>query len=201
MSNMKNASGGVAAREQRRVACVRWCLEQEAKHGRVNLAAAARRFGVSRQSPSVWMARYRSSGWDGLVDRHFQPNKPGLSDADLLRLGELLKQGALAAGFRDDLWTAKRIARVIQKEFGPQYHRDHVSKILRERMSFSWQKPQRVPREKNQERAQRWLQKEWPRIKGGLKSGAPPSSSSTRAVSRSSPRSGVRGLHGARHRV
>lgn len=198
---MKSRStGAIAAREERRKACVRWCLQQQEVTGKVNLAEAARRFGVTRESTNEWMRRYRDGGWEGLVDQHFQPKSPALSERDLEQLREILLLGAAQAGFRDDLWTTPRIAQVIKRRFGVRHHPDHVGRLLRERLGFTWQKPQRVPREKDLDRTQRWLQEDWPRIKGGPKSSVQRSSSSTKAVSRASQRSVVPGHRAAKHR-
>ena len=44
----------------------------------------------------------------------------------------LLAKGAETYGFRGDVWTASRVAKVIERTFGVRYHRDHVGRLLRE---------------------------------------------------------------------
>jgi hypothetical protein len=43
--------------------------------------------------------------------------------------------GAEAYGFRGDVWTCPRVAQVIEWEFGIRYHRDHVSRMLKDSTS------------------------------------------------------------------
>lgn len=156
--------------ERRRFEVLKWCLQDAEKNGYANLMEAARRFGVGRTSVGRWVDQYESGGWDGLRTRKRRTNPPALSDRDLRRLRRILEKGALKAGYRDDLWSLPRVAEVIKAEFGVEYHPAHVSKILRRRMGFSSQRPQRVPKERDQKRAETWLRDEWPRIKGGPRS-------------------------------
>jgi len=79
-------------------------------------------------------------------------------------LRQILLRGPKAAGFSTDLWTLKRVAEVIGREFGLQYHPGHVWYILRD-MGLSCQKPERRARERDEEAIRRWRKEEWPRIK------------------------------------
>src|SRR5918999_4315865 len=49
-----------------------------------------------------------------------------------LQLLELLAQGPQAFGFRGDVWTQPRVARVIRRHFGVQYHSSQVGRILKQ---------------------------------------------------------------------
>jgi len=80
------------------------------------------------------------------------------------RLAEILLKGAMANGYRTDLWTTQRIAEVIEKNFGIRYHRDHVGRVLGQ-MGWTHQKPERRAVERNEEEIERWKREEWPRIK------------------------------------
>jgi transposase len=62
---------------------------------------------------------------------------PGLTAADLRRLGELLVQGAKAHGWHNELWTAARVARLIERQFHIDYHPEHVRKILKRRLGWT----------------------------------------------------------------
>jgi transposase len=42
----------------------------------------------------------------------------------------MLLKGARADGFANELWTVKRIAVVIQLDFGVRYHPAHVWRLL-----------------------------------------------------------------------
>src|SRR2546429_3989311 len=45
-------------------------------------------------------------------------------------------------GHRTNLWTTARIAELIRREFGVQYHRDHVGRLMHA-LNWSPQKPER----------------------------------------------------------
>ena len=90
--------------------------------------------------------------------------EPGLSDADLRKLETLLLKGAKAHGWHNELWTAARVARLIEREFDLDYHPEHVRKILRRRLGWTSQKPRRRARERNDKEVARWVGDEFPRI-------------------------------------
>ena len=66
-----------------------------------------------------------------VLDAKPNPGRPSrLSDEQLLSLESLLRQGAKAHGWPNELWTCSRVACLIERHFGVRYHRDHVRKIL-----------------------------------------------------------------------
>jgi transposase len=97
------------------------------------------------------------------------------------QLGELLKAGPQAHGYATALWTTERIARLIQRQFGVRYHRDHVGRLLGQ-MGWSCQRPTGRARERKEEEIARWKRVEWPRIKKKPKQKGARSSSSTKAA-------------------
>jgi transposase len=56
-------------------------------------------------------------------------------------LEQLLLQGADQHGWPNNLWTGARVAKVIEKAFGIRYNKGHVSRILRDRLNWSSQRP------------------------------------------------------------
>jgi hypothetical protein len=89
---------------------------------------------------------------------------PGLSAADLRKLAGLLAKGAKAHGWHNELWTAARVARLIEREFGLDYHPEHVRKVLKRRLGWTSQKPRRKARERDDKEVARWVGDEFPRI-------------------------------------
>jgi hypothetical protein len=87
-----------------------------------------------------------------------------MSDQQLRRLRTLLRQGAVAHGWASQWWTAQRVTILIERHFGIQYHPDHVRKLLRQRLDWTSQKPQKHARERNDEEVERWIAQEWPRV-------------------------------------
>jgi hypothetical protein len=62
------------------------------------------------------------------------------------------------------LWTAARVAVLIERHFGVRYHPEHVRKLLKQRLRWTRQKPQKHARERNDEEVERWIVEEWPRV-------------------------------------
>jgi transposase len=58
-------------------------------------------------------------------------------------------EGAEAHGFKGELWTRKRVAVLILREFGVRYHPGHVSKLLKD-LGWSSQEPERRASQHNE---------------------------------------------------
>jgi transposase len=142
-------------------------------------AEVAHQLGVSRQSAHVWHARFQQGGVDALRSRGPTGPDPKLSAAQLAKVEEALLQGARANGFDTDLWTLERVAVVITQLTGVRHHPGHVWSILRHRLGWTLQRPERRASERDEEAITRWVQQEWPRIKKGPAQNRPGSSSST----------------------
>jgi transposase len=91
---------------------------------------------------------------------------------------KLLLKGAMANGYRTDVWTTARIAEVIEENFRVRYHRDHIGKLMR-KLDWSPQKPERRAVERDEAAIERWKRKTWPRVKKTPQGWAPTSSSLT----------------------
>ena len=148
----------------------------------LSLHEVARRVGCHASSVLRWRDTRRRKG-----KRVFEvgasrgrPAKLGARKRD--RLLRLLLRGARAHGYPTDLWTCDRIAQLIQREFGVEYHRDHIGRLLHE-LGWSYQKPERRMLERDERAIERWKRKDWPRIKKKPLGWAPTSSSSTNRAS------------------
>jgi transposase len=129
-----------------------------------SLSSIARQLGVSRQAVFVWGQRWRRSGQSGL-HRRPRPGRPvKLARARLARLPQLLARGAEAYGFSSPIWTTQRVADLIWRRFRVRYDRDHVCRLLH-RFGWSWQKPARRARERDEAAIQHWVKHTWPRLK------------------------------------
>jgi transposase len=119
--------------------------------------------GVDRSSVYRWR-QCAVKGPESLAAQP-HPHRPArLTDPQLKRLEELLIQGAQAHGWPNALWTTARVAVVIQREFGVQFHHDHVGRFLRARLGWTPQKPQRRARERDEAAILDWQSQEFPRI-------------------------------------
>jgi transposase len=146
------------------------------------LTEVAGLLSVSVSSIKRWKKAFRQGGLAALAPKRHSGPKSKLSLAQKRRLREILLRGPLAAGFSTDLWTCRRVAEVVQREFDIAYHPDHLGRILHD-LGFSPQKPQQRARERNEAAIKRWRQHDWPRIKKGDAAGKLPSSFSTKRAS------------------
>ena len=127
----------------------------------------ARALGVGKGAVSQWMKRAREGGGKEALRKRSSPAAPARLSADQrARLFRLLEKGAVAHGFRGEVWTCKRVAKVIKREFGVGYHPTHVSRILK-RLGFSLQKPNRLADQRDEDAIEAWREKRWPELKKG----------------------------------
>jgi transposase len=145
----------------------------------VTQAGVARQLEVSAQAVSVWHARWKAGGTDGLRSRGPSGPAPRLSDAQLATVEQALLDGAAANGFAGELWTLERIAVVIERLTGVQHHPAHVWALLRHRLGWSVQRPVRRAAERDQDAIDRWVKERWPAIKQTPNGAEPVWSSST----------------------
>ena len=137
-----------------------------------SLNLVGRLVGCAASSVMRWRDAWRRGGTKALKVR-FSPGRPlKLSQKQRKRLVQVLLRGPLARGYTTNLWTTARIAEVIQVEFGVEYHRDHVGKLMH-LLKWSAQKPERRALERNEEGIELWKRKDWPRIKKKLRGWVP----------------------------
>jgi transposase len=146
----------------------------------VSEAEVARRVGVHRQSVNRWAHQLAESGRRGLKQAGRAGRKPRLSAVDLKKIETGLKRGPEALGYETSLWTAGRVAHLIEDVCGVRYHPGHVWRILRQ-LGWSCQRPTGRALERDEDAVQQWKKKRWPEIKKKPRKKAERSSSSTKA--------------------
>jgi transposase len=136
-----------------------WRLKQKGWQQR----AIAEALDASEETVSRWLARARQGGFEALRTRS-SPGRPPKLSADQKRLiPEFLWHGAEAYGFHGQLWTCKRIAKVIKEQFGVSYHKDHVARLLRE-LQWTPQAPVIRAIQRDEQAIQRWRAEVWPAL-------------------------------------
>jgi transposase len=143
-------------------------------------AEVARQVGVHRQSVSRWERQLQQGGLRALKQAGRAGRKPRLRPEDLRRIERGLKRGPQALEYETRLWTAWRVAHLIEQECGVKYHPSQAWRILRQ-LGWSCQRPVGRVLERDEEKIRRWKQKRWPEIKKKPKKSGAPSSSSTKA--------------------
>lgn len=146
----------------------------------VKPAEVARRTGASIQSVCDWARKQRQGGVAALRYPGRAGRKPSLDEAGRRRIERGLKRGPEALGYETGLWTLPRVADLIERETGVQYHPGHVWRILR-RLGWTVQRPVGRALERKEATIQHWKKVRWPELKKKPAAGAKPSSSSTKA--------------------
>jgi transposase len=146
----------------------------------VSEAEVARRVGVHRQSVNRWAQQLAKAGRSALKRAARTGRPPQLSAADRKRIEQGLKRGPQALGYRTGLWTAWRVADLIERECGVKYSTVQAWRVLRA-LGWSPQRPAGRALERNEPAIRRWKRERWPELKKTPKNEGKPSSSSTKA--------------------
>jgi transposase len=98
---------------------------------------------VSEGAVSRWLSIFKVQGKEGLITRAHIGRPSELNETEKQLLLDFLSQGAKAYGYHSDLWTALKIGKVIEVEFGVRYHRSHVARLLK---GLKWTSQQPIKR-------------------------------------------------------
>jgi transposase len=144
-------------REWRRLQALH--LKQEGWYQRV----IAEALGTSEETISRWLARARHGGREALSAHPAPGHPPKLPDVQKHLIPEFLWHGPEAYGFRGQVWTRARIARVIEEEFGVHYHKGHVGRLLQE-LHWTPQVPIRRAIQRDEMAIRCWRDAAWPEL-------------------------------------
>jgi transposase len=119
---------------------------------------------VSKAAVSKGMKQVADQGEVGLRAKPRTGATARLTDIELVSVPELLADGAEAYDFRGEVWTCRRVAQVIQWEFGVQYHRGHVARLLK---TLGWTPQWPVVRatQQDEKKVARWCREVGPALK------------------------------------
>jgi transposase len=126
-----------------------------------DIAAA---LGVTKGAVSQWLSAARLGGPEAL---RAQPHRGGparLAPQQKRLIPDFLGHGAEAYGFRGEVWTCRRIAKVLVQEFGVSYSRSQVSRLLKE-LEWTPQVPLTRALQRDEQVIERWRVEVWPEIK------------------------------------
>jgi transposase len=111
--------------EERRRSVIRFLKRK------LSLHEIGRRIGCHASSVMRWRNAFQSGGQAALKAKPAPGRPPRLTLQQRRQLVRLLTQGAMAHGYRTELWTTPRIADLIERRWGVRYHRNHVGKPKR----------------------------------------------------------------------
>ena len=120
--------------------------------------------GVDPSSVCRWLAAFHQHGAAGLTARSVPGRPPKLSTTQEKIVCRWLADNPTDYGFATELWTAPRLALLIEQEFAVHFRPNYLCCWLRQR-GYTPQLPRRVPRERDDREIARWLAEDWPRIK------------------------------------
>ena len=91
----------------------------------------AEALGVSEGAVSQWMKKAREEGKEALKTSPRPGRPPKLSEEERTEeLPSLLEKGPEHFGFRGEVWTRKRVRKVIKEKFKVEYDVSQVGRIL-----------------------------------------------------------------------
>lgn len=159
-----------------------WDLHEQGWPG----ARIAEALGVTRGAVSQWVKRAREGGREALYTRTPPGATARLTPEQRAQVPAFLTRGAEAYGFVGQVWTTRRVAVVIFREYGVRYSATHVGRLLRA-LGHSPQKPVVRASKRNEAAVTAFREEQWPSLKAKPKRKSGPSSVSTKPASINCP--------------
>ena len=139
--------------------------------------AIAHALGVTEGAVSQWMKKARQQGAPEALRHKKSSGRPRrLSLEQQQQLPALLEQGPGAFGLTGEVWTCKRVALVLRRQFGVSFSPRQMGRILDD-IGFSRQKPQKKAAQRDEAAIKAWSEQKWPQLKRGQPRSEGPSSS------------------------
>jgi len=119
---------------------------------------------VTPGAVSQWLTAARKGGPDVLRAQP-RPGRPTRLTPEQKRLiPDFLGHGAEAYGFRGEVWTCPRIAKVLRQEFRVSYSRSQVSRLMKE-LQWTPQVPLTRALQRDEQVIEHWRVELWPKIR------------------------------------
>jgi transposase len=136
---------------------------------------------VTPRSVRRWLAAYDSQGQPGLQAKAACGRPAKLDHTQEKIVLRWLSESPVEHGFTSELWTAKRLNQLIGQTWEVSFNHRYLCDWLGQR-GYTPQKPQRVPRERNEQAIRGWCCCDWPRIQKKSTTSGANSFSSTKAA-------------------
>ena len=137
-----------------------------------NVAKCARDLGIASSTATVWVREYKANGKKVVKEkRHGRKKGDGRTlteqqEKELLRM--IVDKTPLQYKFKFALWNAKAIKQLIQYKFGIDMPARTVRHYM-QRNGFTPQRPEKRAREQKPEKVNKWLNRNYPRIREAAK--------------------------------
>ena len=133
------------------------------------MADVAKAYQTDRSTVHRWVMRYKTQNGNKGLLRQPVTGRPSIlckiSDRQLL---SIVLKPASSFGYETDFWTCPRLCSVIKQKFKIKLSRWTVWRWLRG-AGLTYQKPERKYFEADEEKRQKWLKKELPKIRRAVK--------------------------------
>jgi transposase len=123
----------------------------------------AEALGVTEAAVSQWFSTLDKHDATDLLARPHTGRPPELTHEQKNLIPDLLSHGAEAYGFRGDVWTNPRVAKVIEWEWAVVYHRSHVARLLKE-LRWTPQLPVVRATQRDEDAIALWRSEQWPEL-------------------------------------
>lgn len=124
----------------------------------------AEALGVTDGAVSQWFRRVNDDDRTALFARQHPGRPPELTREQKYLIPDLLSHGAEAYGFRGNVWTNGRVAKVIEWEWSVNYHRSHVARLLKE-LGWTPQLPIVRATQRDEDAIDLWRKENWFELK------------------------------------
>ena len=122
----------------------------------------SRILGVCRHSLNVWLQKAEAG--ESLKSKPRSGRPRSLNEQQLAELEQLLKKGATAHGWENDIWTSGRVGEVIKRTFAIVFCRSGVWHVLHDQLHWSSIRPAKQAAKRDDAEISRWRSEEFPRI-------------------------------------
>jgi len=124
----------------------------------------AEALGVTDGAVSQWFRLVDDDHRTMLLARQHPGRPPELTHEQKHLIPDLLSHGAEAYGFRGNVWTNARVAKVIEWEWSVNYHRSHVARLLKE-LGWTPQWPIVRATQRDEDTIALWRKETWAELK------------------------------------
>jgi transposase len=120
--------------------------------------------GASLSSVKRWRKKINEGGISALARQQNSGRKSNLTPEQFDELKQIVKTGAVAAGFSNERWNSQRVAKVIADRFGVEYCVKYIPELLH-KLGLSQQIPNTQSPKRSQAAIDHWRRYVWPRVK------------------------------------
>lgn len=126
--------------------------------------------GLKRSAIYTWRAKFVEEGTSGLRDKKKAAPRALLKKSQIKQILHVLKnQSPRGFGYEVDFWTTTILGHLIKEQYNVEYKTKKPLYLLFKRAKFTYHKPGKQYRNRNQAAIDEWTKKHTPKVKKYLK--------------------------------